>query len=237
VVRLTKSGVGATGAWNLMTGIFNFEMNVPAEVALKDGGPGKPIEGRYGNRVMYTLSDDRVMYVPPRVASKISDLGVQAGEVFQVCKQLTRQGQRRFIDWQVQRLETQTQLEHQLRESIEFVEATKSAQPSETAEATHPQPLHVAETQAATPVAKSSAAVPSASNIAENGSASSALKNGNGQTTPTTKLEHALKTAISAAHNAEKYGAKLGYVVRFDADAIKSMAITVLINMSQGSRR
>jgi len=54
---------------------------------------------------------------------------------------------------------------------------------------------------------------------------------------PVTKLEHALKTAISAAHNAEKYGSDLGYVVRFDADAIKSMAITVLINMSEGARR
>jgi hypothetical protein len=53
----------------------------------------------------------------------------------------------------------------------------------------------------------------------------------------TTKLEHALKTAISAAHNAEKFGSELGYVVRFDADAIKSMAITVLINMTQGARR
>ena len=27
---------------------------------------------------------------------------------------------------------------------------------------------------------------------------------------PTTKLEHALKTAISAAHNAERYGTELG---------------------------
>ena len=57
------------------------------------------------------------------------------------------------------------------------------------------------------------------------------------QPAPSTKLEHALKTAISAAHNAEKYGTDLGYVVRFDADAIKSMAITVLINMSEGARR
>jgi hypothetical protein len=220
-----------------MTAILNFEINVPSEVALKYAGPGKPTEGRYGNRVMYTLSDDRVMYVPPIVASKIFDLGVQAGEAFQVCKQLKRQGQRRFIDWQVQRLETETQLEHQLRESIELVEAAKLEPPSETAEANHPQPLHVAETQAAILVAKSSAAVPSASNIVGNGSASSALKNGNVQTTSTTRLEHALKTAISAAHNAEKYGAELGYVVRFDADAIKSMAITVLINMSERSSR
>ena len=56
-------------------------------------------------------------------------------------------------------------------------------------------------------------------------------------TQPLTKLESALKTAISAAHSAEKFGAEIGYVVRFDSDAIKSMAITVLINMSEGSRR
>jgi hypothetical protein len=70
-----------------------------------------------------------------------------------------------------------------------------------------------------------------------NGSTSSAPRNGNNPTPVTTKLEHALKTAISAAYSAEKYGAELGYVVRFDADAIKSMAITVLINMSEGNRR
>ena len=58
-----------------------------------------------------------------------------------------------------------------------------------------------------------------------------------GPSTPITKLEHALKTAISAAHNAEKFGSELGYVVRFDADAIKSMAITVLINMSERTAR
>jgi len=64
-----------------------------------------------------------------------------------------------------------------------------------------------------------------------------AALNENPQPRPLTKLEHALKTAISAAYNAEKYGSELGYVVRFDADAIKSMAITVLINMSGESRR
>ena len=64
-----------------------------------------------------------------------------------------------------------------------------------------------------------------------------AAQNDNPQARSVTKLEHALKTAISAAYNAEKYGSELGYVVRFDADAIKSMAITVLINMSGESRR
>jgi hypothetical protein len=70
-----------------------------------------------------------------------------------------------------------------------------------------------------------------------NGDHSQVASDGNGHPASTTKLERALKTAISAAYNAEKYGTELGYVVRFDADAIKSMAVTVLINMSEGGRR
>jgi hypothetical protein len=96
-----------------MTQILRFEMNVPAEVALKHAGPGKPIEGRYGNRIMYTLADDRVMYVAPGVASRITDLGIQPGEPFQVRKHLKKQGTKRLIEWDVQRVavEPETQLE------------------------------------------------------------------------------------------------------------------------------
>jgi hypothetical protein len=222
-----------------MTEILRFEMNVPTEVALKYAGPGKPIEGRYGNRVMYTLADNRVMYVAPIVASRISDLGIRPGEVFQVCKQQKRQGQRKYIEWQVQRLETksETQLEHQLRESIEVAQAAKAAQPSKATEETITQPLPATPFQDAPTNGVPVLLVAPVSNGSSNGAASSAARNVSGQPACPTKLEHALKTAISAAHNAEKYSAELGYVVRFDADAIKSMAITVLINMSEGSRR
>src|SRR5579872_1301231 len=48
---------------------------------------------------------------------------------------------------------------------------------------------------------------------------------------PATKLEQALKTAILATANAEKYGAEIGYTVRFTPEAIKCMAISVLIGM------
>jgi hypothetical protein len=54
---------------------------------------------------------------------------------------------------------------------------------------------------------------------------------------PATKLEQALKTAILASANAEKYGAEIGYTVRFTPEAIKCMAISVLIGMEQGGRR
>jgi len=270
-----------------MTEILHFEMNVPAEVALKYAGPGKPIEGRYGNRVMYTLADDRVMYVAPIVATQISDLGIQPGEPFQVCKHLKRQGQKRLIEWDVQRLasETETQLERELRESIAATQATQATQPSEPKEESNPQLPPTAPEQTTPPGKPMIATIIPIVDSSANGNAVSATQNGNGEppvvstdcaqegpapplktpTSPvpsangaanlspscttkngnnpnnpppvTTKLEHALKTAISAAYNAEKFGAELGYVVRFDADAIKSMAITVLINMSEGGRR
>ena len=241
-----------------MTEILRFEMNKPAEVALKDAGPGKPIEGRYGNRVMYTLADDRVMYVAPIVASRISDLGIQPGELFHVCKQLKKQGTQRIIEWHVERLASnpETQLERELRESIA---AAQSITPSfnsliatsaAIADGSRNGPVldtrndglqPLADTDNActpeSPVPPRKMPTPAPSNGSPNGSPSSAPKNGNALPPVTTKLEHALKTAISAAYNAEKYGAELGYVVRFDADAIKSMAITVLINMSEGNRR
>jgi hypothetical protein len=50
---------------------------------------------------------------------------------------------------------------------------------------------------------------------------------------PATQLESALKTAIAAAHEAEKYGTMIGYVVRFSEESIKCMAITALIGMQQ----
>lgn len=282
-----------------MTEILRFEMNVPAEVALKPPGSGKPIEGRYGNRVMYTLADDRVMYVAPIVADRITDLGIQPGERFQVRKHVKKQGSRRLIEWDVQRVasEPDTQLERELRESIALAQTAKAVPPPEVTGESNPQsptqepsippnaepspgavsistdyrdgntsaalqngnrhpgtPLEdtikpassadhartevgPAHECSALPVpAPTPAAVPIANGSA-NGSQSSTPKNGNNPPTVTTKLEHALKTAISAAYNAEKFSAELGYVVRFDSDAIKSMAITVLINMSEGNRR
>jgi hypothetical protein len=48
------------------------------------------------------------------------------------------------------------------------------------------------------------------------------------------QLEHALKDALQAASNAEKYATQIGYTCRFTPEAIKSMAITLLINGANG---
>ena len=50
---------------------------------------------------MYTLADERVMYVPPVVRTKLVELGIQPGEPFTICKAERKEGNRRFIEWQV----------------------------------------------------------------------------------------------------------------------------------------
>ena len=190
--------------------ILNFEMNVPKEVALQST-QGTLVQGRYGDRVMFQLAEGGVMYVPPIVATKIEEQSIAPGERFQLCKSRVTVGRRCSIDWQVRKKEPEADLcESQLESDLRrSIEAVTSDAPQ---------------------------LVPPNRNGASG--AKPPAQNGCGAaSTPTTKLEHALKTAITAASNAEKFGAELGYVVRFDSDAIKSMAITVLINMSEGGRR
>ena len=202
--------------------ILRFEMNVPKELALASPN-GTLVEGRYGNRMMFQLEDGQVMYVPPVVATKIEEAGIAPGESFELCKTSVRDGKRRSVEWRLKRVDSPSPLEQDLRASVEAAHANaKSTRGPQLVEATDAE------------------AIPPFAPIANgdgNHSSPPRSENGNGHATPSTKLEHALKTAISAAHNAEKFGSELGYVVRFDSDAIKSMAITVLINMSGEGRR
>ena len=77
-----------------------FQTNAPVTVALAYAD-GLQVAGRFGDQFMYTLTDERVMYVPPVVRSKLVGLGVQPGELFTICKAERKQGNRRFIEWQV----------------------------------------------------------------------------------------------------------------------------------------
>jgi len=221
--------------------ILRFQPNVPIQVALQSL-QGLVVEGRYGNRMMFTLTDGRVMYVPPIVATKIEAEGIGAGERFELCKAQIKNGHGRSVEWALRRLDPEEQLaeiapdapvpepqlEHDLRVSVEMANAKKANH--ESAELPNSPPAPATPTTNGNGNGNGGGAVP-ASPVPV------AAQNDNPQPRSLTKLEHALKTAISAAHNAEKYGSELGYVVRFDADAIKSMAITVLINMSGESRR
>jgi hypothetical protein len=58
-----------------------FQTNVSIDIALKYND-GKEVTGQYGDQVLYTLTDGRVMYVPPIVKKKIDELRIGRGELF-----------------------------------------------------------------------------------------------------------------------------------------------------------
>lgn len=83
-----------------MSDKVQFQTNIPVEVALKYGD-GKEVNGQYGDQVLYTLTDGRVMYVPPIVKRRIEELGIGRGEFFTLTKAEKRNGTRRTIEWVV----------------------------------------------------------------------------------------------------------------------------------------
>ena len=111
--------------------ILRFQINTPTEVAL-DSPQGTIVEGRYGDRVLFHLTDGRVMYVPPIVARKIEAQGIEPGEPFELCKTQVKNGRLRSIEWALKRThaelgdgqgaenpsEPQTALESQLLQSL-----------------------------------------------------------------------------------------------------------------------
>src|SRR5580704_14739006 len=109
--------------------ILRFQTNTPTEVAL-NSPRGTIVEGRYGDRVLFHLTDGRVMYVPPIVARKIEAQGIAPGEPFELCKTQIKTGRLRSIEWWLRRTEPpngevaentsepETELESQLRESV-----------------------------------------------------------------------------------------------------------------------
>ena len=131
--------------------ILRFQPNVPTQVTLQSS-QGVVVEGRYGNRMMFSLVDGRVMYVPPIVATKIEAEGIAAGERFELCKAQIKNGHGRSVEWALRRLDQEeqlvevapeapaleTQLEHDLRASAETANAKKASH--ESAELPSPAP-------------------------------------------------------------------------------------------------
>src|SRR6516164_4835715 len=79
---------------------IHFQTHVPIDVALKYND-GKEVNGQYGDQVLYTLTDGRVMYVAPIVKKKIDELGIGRGEQFTITKAEKKNGTRRTIEWLV----------------------------------------------------------------------------------------------------------------------------------------
>jgi hypothetical protein len=82
--------------------VVKFPINTPVEVTLLFEA-GKHVEGRYGEQVMFSLLDNRVMYVPPYVEQRFQELAIGAGEPLLLCKQQVKDGNRNRTEWNVRR--------------------------------------------------------------------------------------------------------------------------------------
>jgi hypothetical protein len=220
-----------------MPAIFRFETNVPVELALQNEA-GITVAGRYSDRVMYTLDDNRRIYVAPFVARRISELGIRAGEPFKICKRHVKSGRSKTVDWLVERIDAdgETQLERDLRDSIDIANSRNDNSTSAPTPASDPpSPVIVLPRR----VTKASAKAPTTVNGSANGHSTSSLpteSDDGRQPPPDTQLAHALKTAIAAAVEAEKFAKTLDYNIRFTTDDVRSMGITILIGMQQRQR-
>lgn len=186
--------------------VLRFSTNVTEEVALKFDD-GKAVEGRYGDQVLYTLTDGRLMYLPPIAAKRITDLRIAKGEAFQVCKKETTRGQKRSIEWEVKRVDPMP--ESPAPETAAAQTAAASNHQVQT-----PQP------NGSTP----KLAVINGNPQGQADEAALSLK-----MVAATQLTDALKTAVAAAAAAEEFGKAINYSVRFDGSHIYAMACTVLI--------
>jgi len=65
--------------------VVDFPLNAPVTVALKYP-QGKTISGPYGERVMFTLTDGRIMFLAPEIAGRIESLGINVRESFTITR-------------------------------------------------------------------------------------------------------------------------------------------------------
>lgn len=180
-----------------------FESNVPVTAALAYPD-GIKVEGRFGDQVMYSLSDERVMYVPPIVRDKLVEIGIQQNEPFSICKAERRNGNRRFIEWVVKRLESE-------QPGIRKVENADDSRSADVCPSTD-------------------TAASCVGGIGGNGKPNGKVVDArNGSKTPSASLHTALLLSIDAAIAAEHYASAKGLSVRFGSEDLRAMALSLFI--------
>ncbi len=86
--------------------IVKFETNLPVKVAFSRAQPDQPIvPGRYGDQVMYFLNGGGRIYLPVHMGEHIARIDPKPGEPLIVCKREVKTGQRKHVEWSVQRAE------------------------------------------------------------------------------------------------------------------------------------
>jgi hypothetical protein len=121
--------------------IVRFVVNMPVIVVLQFQA-GKPVEGQYGPQVMFSLADNKVMYLDPLPAKMLEVLQPMVGEEFVITQKWTgRRGDQR--EWDVHRRlirDGDSELERKLEQSIAQAEGRKAAASASAATSAPPMP-------------------------------------------------------------------------------------------------
>lgn len=187
--------------------IIRFLTNVPVETGLKFKD-GFEVEGQYGKQYMYTTIDDRKMYLPGIVASRITELGVQPGERIQITKAEVRAGNRRSTEWQVKRVDPDPRCSANPG-------AAPSGQPMAPQGPQHRNTAPSPHGELAVPrVMPAAPAIPT--------------KIGYGQA-----ITQFLVVSLEAAQAAEKWAAEHSCSVRFTSEDVQGLASTLFIQAAR----
>jgi hypothetical protein len=71
--------------------VVDFPLNTPVTVALKYS-QGRIVSTKYGERVLFTLTDGRIMFLDPEVAGRIESLGINVRESFTIARCSAQKG-------------------------------------------------------------------------------------------------------------------------------------------------
>lgn len=82
--------------------VVDFPANVPVTVALKYS-QGKMVSTQYGERIMFSLADGRVMFLDPNVGGQIESLGINVREKFTITRKWDGQNDSP-VSWEVARI-------------------------------------------------------------------------------------------------------------------------------------
>jgi hypothetical protein len=178
--------------------VFEAILPVAATLAYADG---LKVQGRFGDQVMYSLTDGRVMYVPPILRDRLIELGIRQNEPFNICWAERREGNRRFADWVIQ--------PHSAASPIPGANSHTAAPAS---------PVNGDSGAGFKPIGNGNgnsggklAGVPATAATAE------------------TALRAALMTSIDAALAAEQHASAHGLSVRFGSEDLRAMALSQFI--------
>jgi hypothetical protein len=184
-----------------MSEILRFNVGVPVEVALTHDN-GVHVNGRYGEQVMYSLADQRVMYVPPFVERRIQELAIGPGEPIEICKTEVKNGSRRWIEWKVRRVDASQQ------------PASSSKAPAAAANGVSKANGHENGSTRPNGQDRNKVLTLEPEQLAMRMMASGLPA-----------MEHALNTAIEIAQRVEGLAASRSYSLRFSSEDIRAIAV------------